>query len=118
MLRQITNGRVTQTVMVSGSQADLEALSNILVGKTEIWDKKNDGGSMTEKIAVPNAIGFSVGKKYIDGSRASEFVRLPHLKSPKTVQDVKTEVLGNWDASFTVAGACEYVNEIGNSSRG
>lgn len=118
MLRQITNGKISQTVMVSGSDVDLEALSVILVGKTEIWDKKSEGGSMSVKVASPNSIGFSVGKKYIDGSRASEFVRLPHLKAPKAIADVKAEVLNNWDASFTVSEACEYVNEIGNSSRG
>lgn len=118
MLRQITNGRITQTVMVSGSQVDLEALSHILEGKVEIWDKKSEGGT-SAPVALPlNPIGFSVGKKYIDGSRDSAFVKLSHLKAPKTIQDVKASVLGSWDAGFEVVTKCEYVNEIGNSSRG
>lgn len=118
MLRQYTNGRITQTVMVSGSSADLEALSTIILGKVEIWDKKSEGGTSTP-VALPlNPIGFSVGKKYIDGSRESAFVKVPHLKAPKTIVDVKTSILSSWDASFEGTAKCEYVNEIGNSSRG
>lgn len=118
MLRQITNGRITQTVMVSGSNSDLGLLAAVLVGKIEVWEKTSEGGSSTP-VALPlNPIGFSVGKKYIDGSRESAFVRLPHIKSPKTAQDVKASVLGSWDAGLETTSKCEYVNEIGNSSRG
>lgn len=118
MLRQITNGRITQTVMVSGSSADLILLAGVLAGKIEVWDKKSEGGNSTP-VALPlNPIGFSVGKKYIDGSRESAFVKVPHLKAPKTIQDVKASVLGSWDAGFETTSKCEYVNEIGNSSRG
>lgn len=118
MLRQYTNGRITQTVMVSGSSADLILLAGVLAGKIEIWDKVSEGGT-SAPVALPlNPIGFSVGKKYIDGSRDSAFVKLSHLKAPKTIQDVKASVLGSWDSGFEVVTKCEYVNEIGNSSRG
>lgn len=118
MLRQNTNGRITQTVMVNGSIADMTALAAICAGNVEIWDKKSEGGTTTP-VALPlNPIGFSVGKKNIDGSRMSAFVKLPHLKSPKSIQDVRASVKGSWDASFESTSKCEYVNEIGNSSRG
>lgn len=71
--------------------------------------------------AVPlplNPIGFSVGKVNLDRSRDSAFVKLPHLKSPKNILDVKASVKGLWDAGFETTAKCEYVNEIGKSSRG
>lgn len=118
MLRQIMNGKVVQTVMVDGTEADLTALAHVLTGMTEIYEKKSEGGSMSVVIANPDSRGFSVGKKYIDGSRASAFVRIPHLKTGKSFADVKTAILGAWDASTYTTEKCEYVNEIGNSSRG
>lgn len=118
MLRQYMNGKLVQTVMVSGSTGDLEALADVLEGGIKIYDLKASGGNMNTTIPVLNSVGFSVGKKYPDGSRSSAFVRLPHLKPTKSIADVKTAVLGVWDASTFVTEKCEYVNEIGNSSRG
>lgn len=118
MLRQIINGSVKRTVMVSGSQAHLQALSLLLAGKTEIWDKKTQGGTNTA-VAVPlNAFKFSVGKKDGFGLYLSAAVSLPHLKRTKNMNDVSSAVKGIWDADFNTATKCEYCNGIGNSSRG
>lgn len=118
MLRQIINGRVSKTVMVGGSSADMLVLAGLIAGKIEIWDKKFEGGSQTAVPTPLNAQKFSVGKTNVDGSRHSAPFSLPHLKSGKHSNDVKLAVTGVWDADFLVTAKCDYCNVIGNSSRG
>lgn len=117
MLRQNINGSVKKTVMLNGSQADLEAVSNIIAGKIEIYVKTAEGGTDTPVPTPLNARKFSVGKVYVD-HRKSEAVNLPHMKTTKTGEDFRVAVLGVWDESFISSVKCGYVNAIGNSSRG
>lgn len=118
MLRQIINGSVKKTIMVSGSQTDLEALSNFIAGKIEIWDKKHEGGNTTAVPTPLNVVKFSVGKVNIDGSRHSFPINVPHMKKSKSFAELKTSVIGVWDADDKTTTKCDYCNGIGNSSRG
>lgn len=118
MIRQYTNGRFTGTTMISGSQADLEAVAALCVGKVYIYDKKSEGGNTTPVSLPLNSFGFAVGKTYIDGTRDSSSVRLSHMKRTKDIGDVRAAVIGKWDASIQSGVKCEYANEFGNSSRG
>jgi N-acetyl-beta-hexosaminidase len=117
MIRQMMNGKVVNTAMVSGSTGDLSALAAILEGQTTIYKSMGTGGTVFNT-ATPNLFKFSVGKKFIDGSRQSASVVLPHLKTTKHLNDIQTAVVGIWDASILTTAKCEYCNGVGNSSRG
>lgn len=113
MLKQIMNGKSLKTVNANMSDADQTKLIAILVGKTEIYELKSQGG--TALTAIPdvgfNAKSFSVGSKDLNNQFQSAFVRLPHVKASKSIQDIHTAVVGAFDTSFTSAKKCEYVNE-------
>lgn len=115
MLRQITNGKTTNTVMVNGSVADLTTLASILVGQVEVYDLQGTGGTTAMGIEL-NPYSFSVGKRHIDGSYESASVRLPHMKPTKSIKDVRSAVVGAFDASFETSSKCEYANGLYNKA--
>lgn len=115
MLRQITNGKTSNTVMVNGSVADLTALAGILVGKVEVYSMVGSGGTAANGVEL-NPYTFSVGKRNIDGSYESASVRIPHMKPTKSINDIRSAVVGVFDASLTTATKCEYANGIYNKS--
>lgn len=118
MLRQMMNGKIVGTTMVSGSAADLATLAGLLEGQVMIYTKGAEGGTVELNVAHPNVFKFSVGKKYLDGSRKSASIVLPHMKITKSLEDVRTAVVGVWDASALTSEKCTYANGVGNSSRG
>jgi len=109
MIRQIVNGKVVKTVTVSGSDADMTTLKGLMAGELETWDSKAEGGTPANP-AVLNYVGFAVGKTTIGGRRHSQGIFIPHVKTTKTMSDIRTAVVGTWNADFIVDTACEYAN--------
>ncbi|MDD5400758.1 MAG: hypothetical protein PHQ93_06205 [Sulfurimonas sp.] len=98
------------------STADATTLSAILVGKLQTWKLESEGGTAIT-VATPNYIRFAVGKKGIS-NRQSTSVFVPHMKNTKTLKDIESVVIGNWDADFQTTSKCEYCIAVGASSKG
>ncbi|MBN1839495.1 MAG: hypothetical protein JW802_05565 [Campylobacterales bacterium] len=116
MLKQIIGGRTVKTVHAEMSEADLTALTPLLEGKIETYEKKFEGGTATTVPAVMNYIRFSVGKKVSKNVSISGSVTVPHIKSGKSFSDCKALVVGAFDSSFDSDVKCEYSNLIGSNS--
>lgn len=116
MIKQIVNGKTVGTVYANLSTADFTTLQSVLAGMSENYVKMSEGGTALS-VAIPNAVKFSVGKVTIDG-RISKAVSVPHIKVGKVDSDIRLACLGNFDVDFDSSVKCEYVNIIGNSSRG
>jgi len=113
MLRQYINGAWVNTISVDATADDLTALKSILEGKVEEWDSKASGGTKADLPDTLNPMRFAVGK---DGgtyhSKKSCSFRVHHIKPDKTSEDVKTLVVGNFDARYDLDEKCEYCRLI------
>ncbi len=109
MIRQIVNGKVAKTVNVTASEADMTTLKGLMAGELETWDSKATGGTPANP-AVLNYVGFSVGKKDVTGVVHSTGIFIPHIKPTKKMADIRTAVVGVWNADFQTTSACEYAN--------
>lgn len=116
MIKQYANGKSVGLISVSMSSADFTTLSAILAGRSENWTKSAEGGIVANGI-TPNFKRFSVGKTDING-RKSTSVMLPHCKSTKSIDDIRTLVVGAFDVDYTLTEKAEYCNGIGDSSKG
>lgn len=116
MIKQIINGKTVGTVYANVSSADFTTISAVLAGKSENYTKVAEGGTPFS-VTTPNAVKFSVGKVTLEG-RISTAVSIPHLKVGKKDSDIRTVALGAFDVAYDIGTKCEYVNLIGNSSRG
>lgn len=117
MIYQVTNGKRCNVARISGSVADLTAVSAVLEGECEIFSLVVEGGQELKGIEL-NPIGFSVGKKYLSGAYRSAPVTLAHIKPTKTFSDVALEVKGKWDADFTTTEKSTYCNGFRATSKG
>ncbi len=116
MIKQIIGGKTKKTVYADMSEGDLTVLSPLLVGKLEFYEKKFEGGTTSSYPAVMNYINFSVGKKISNGVYSSASVRVPHIKQGKSIADVKTLVVGQFDCAYDLDSKCQYCNLIGSNS--
>jgi hypothetical protein len=117
MIYQVTNGKRCNVAQISGTTADLQAISAVLEGECEIFSLVAEGGTEKKGIEL-NPIGFSVGKKYLSGIYRSAPVVLAHMKPTKHFADVVLAVKGVWDADFSVTEKSTYVNGFRATSKG
>ncbi|SFV58267.1 hypothetical protein MNB_SM-7-1320 [hydrothermal vent metagenome] len=75
----------------------------------ETWKNKATGGTSANP-AVLNYVGFSVGKKDVNGVIRSTGVFVPHVKPNKKMSDIRSAVVGKWSADFNTDTSCEYAN--------
>jgi len=115
LLRQIINGQRVNTINVDASADDLNALKSLLEGKVEEWEKKAEGRTAASKPAIPNLMRFACGKN--GKPRYSCAFTLRHVDLAKDEQDVKSLVIGAFDASWETAEKAEYCHLIGNNSK-
>lgn len=116
MIKQIINGKTAGISYVNVSSADFTTISAVLAGKSENYTKVAEGGTPFS-VTTPNAVKFSVGTVSING-RISTAVSIPHLKVGKKDNDIRTVALGAFDLNYESTIKCDYVNMIGNSSKG
>lgn len=115
MIKQYINGKSAGTTNASMSSADFTTLSAILAGRSENWTLSGSGGTTANSIN-PNFKKFSVGKVTING-RKSTAVSLPHVKTTKSIDDIRTAVIGNFDVDYKLTEKADYCNGIGDSSK-
>lgn len=115
MIKQYVNGKSVGTANASMSSADFTILSSILAGRSENWTLSGSGGTAVSGIN-PNYKKFSVGKVTING-RKSTAVSLPHVKPAKSIDDIRTAVVGQFDVDYILTEKAEYCNGIGDSSK-
>ena len=109
LLRQYINGAWVNTVNVQASADDLNALKGLMEGKIQEWELKAEGGTATSMPEELNPMRFGCGNK--DQEFRCSF-RLPHVDPAKTEDDVKTYVIGKFDAHWQVDTKCDYAHLI------
>jgi len=115
MIKQYINGKSAGTANASMSSADFSTLAPILAGRSENWSMAGSGGT-SANISNLNFKKFSVGKVTISG-RKSTAVSLPHIKTTKSIDDIRTAVIGQFDVDYTLTEKADYCNGIGDSSK-
>ncbi len=115
MIKQYINGKSAGTTNASMSSADFSTLSAILAGRSENWSLEASGG-ITANGINPNFKKFSVGKVTING-RKSSAVSLPHVKTTKSIDNIRAAVVGQFDVDYTLTEKADYCNGIGDSSK-
>lgn len=112
MLKQVMGGRTINTLNGQMSTALTTAVIALLVGEVTEYEEKASGGTVMATIPTTglNAKRLSVGKKGLNNNFESAFISLPHVKSTKSFNDLKTHMVGNFDSSYETTTACEYCN--------
>jgi len=87
----------------------------LLEGKVEEWETKATGGTATTKPSVFNMMKFACGKN--GKPRYSCAFTLRHVDSSKDDQDVKSLVIGAFDADWVTTEKAEYCRLIDNNSK-
>lgn len=109
MLKQRIKGFRGKTLVIDALEADLTALKGLMAGAIESFDLKSSGGTAVASPSSFNRKAFTVGKTSVTG-RLSAWVDVPHIKSTRMFSDISTDVVGQFDASYTSAEKCEYAN--------
>ena len=112
LLRQIVNGNRIHSLSVNANADDLNALKSLMVGKIEEWETKATGGTATAMPDVLNKRRYRIGRDKGAGDRESCAITIHHLASGKTDDDVKSAVIGKFNASWNVDENAEYCNLI------
>jgi hypothetical protein len=112
MIRQRIGGKSVNTVNVTGSAADITALTEILEGELTTFEQKFEGGTAAALPALMNGKKFSVGKKYLSGQTRSASVYIPHVKASKSFSEIASAVIGQFDEDFEGTAKAEYSNLI------
>lgn len=110
MIRQKIGGRTVNTVMASGTTADMLSLASLLEGEITTFDLKFEAGTVAPAPASLNTKKFSVGKKYLSGQTQSCSVQIPHVKTTQSFAEIQTAVIGQFDESFDSTIKCTYSN--------
>lgn len=115
LLRQIINGQRVNTINVDASADDLDALKSLLEGKIEEWEKKAEGGTATTAPEKLNLMRFACGKN--GKPRYSCAFTLRHVDPAKDDADIKSLVIGAFDADWVTSEKAEYCRLIDNNSK-
>jgi len=109
LLRQYVNGNWVNTISVQASADDLNALKSLLEGKVQEWETKATGGTSAPMPEDLNPMRFGLGNRDQD-IRCS--MRLHHVDPAKKESDVKTIVVGNFDAHYQSTTKADYCHLI------
>ena len=112
LLRQYIDGVRVQSLHIQASDDDLTALKGLLEGKVEEWESKATGGSKADLPDVLNTMKFRIGKIQAEGTRDSCAFTVHHLDPAKSEDDVRSVVIGKFNASWNVEDNAEYCDPI------
>jgi len=105
LLRQYINGKWVNTINVQASADDLNALKSLLEGKVQEWELKATGGTATVMPDKLNPMRFGLGNKSQE-IRCS--FRVHHVDPAKDEADLKSLIIGKFDAHYLVDTKCDY----------
>jgi hypothetical protein len=114
LLRQYINGQRVHSLSVQASADDLNALKSLLEGKVEEWETKATGGTAIPMPDALNKMRFRIGKNVGGGDRKSCAITLHHVDPAKSDEDVRSAVIGKFNASWNVDENAEYCDPIYN----
>lgn len=110
MLKQYIQGQRVHNVDISASDGDIAKILPILAGKVEQYKQTATGGTELKQAPKPlNRKNLIIGKKTAAG-RLSTMIYLPHIDPAKSINDLETSIVGNFDCGFESDVKCEYLN--------
>ena len=106
-IKQVVKGKTYKTLTVSGSDADITALTDLMDGEVHLFTEKSTGGT---DVATPAQLNR---KRFSCGDRSQNFscsFTVPHVKAGATKSDFKAVVVGAFDANYATTAKATYMN--------
>jgi len=106
-IKQIVKGKTFKTLDVLASADEITTLKELMDGQVEEYDVKTSGGSDITTPAQLNRKRFSCGDK--SQNLSCSFI-VPHVKAGTSKNDLKSFVIGAFDASYISTTKATYLN--------